>query len=71
MLLPMPLLPVEQIAERSELLILAVPDDELPGLSPTWRPREVSSLGQTCTPPAVTALEVLARRPRWALSVWL
>lgn len=27
-----PLLPVEQIAERSELLILAVPDDELPGL---------------------------------------
>ncbi|WP_315296014.1 DUF2520 domain-containing protein [Rothia mucilaginosa] len=33
MLLPdVPLLPVEQIAERSELLILAVPDDELPGL---------------------------------------
>ena len=33
MLLPdVPLLPVEQIAERSELLILAVPDDELPSL---------------------------------------
>ena len=33
MLLPnVPLLSVEQIAERSELLILAVPDDELPGL---------------------------------------
>ena len=33
MLLPdVPLLPVEQIAERSELLILAVPDDELSGL---------------------------------------
>ena len=33
MLLPdVPLLLVEQIAERSELLILAVPDDELPGL---------------------------------------
>ena len=36
MLLPdVPLLPVEQIAERSELLILAVPDDELPGLITT------------------------------------
>ena len=47
MLLPdVPLLPVEQIAERSELLILAVPDDELPGSSPTWRPREVLPAGQ-------------------------
>ena len=36
-------LPVEPIAERSELLILAVPDDELPGSSPTWRPGSITA----------------------------
>src|SRR5674536_310051 len=35
-----PLLPVDEVVARSELVLLAVPDDALPDLSTAWRPPE-------------------------------